>query len=177
MTKKTNFRFCIVSFLVIALMAVSCKNDTESTQPSTSGGNNFSVSLSANLSSELASQGISQDKIDIITAAGEDTYMNELWRLVGGQNSYTDLPSRYGTISIESLLLRDPDVIIEFDMNKERGITRLDITPEWTHLENLKAVKNRNIFVVGGNHTMIPGPRLVLLAEDFSEIMKLVIRN
>jgi iron complex transport system substrate-binding protein len=109
-----------------------------------------------------------------ITAAGRDTYIDELWRLVGGKNSYKDLPSRYGTINIESLLLRDPDVIIEFDMKTERGVKRLDISPEWDYLSNLKAVQAKNFFVIGGNHTMIPGPRLVMLAEDFREIMNLV---
>jgi len=109
-----------------------------------------------------------------ITAAGRDTYIDELWRLVGGKNSYSDLPTRYGTINIESLLLRDPDVIIEFDMKNEREVKRLAITPEWDYLSNLKAVQNQNIFVIGGNHTMIPGPRLVMLAEDFSQVMKLV---
>jgi ABC-type Fe3+-hydroxamate transport system substrate-binding protein len=107
-----------------------------------------------------------------ITVAGSDTYLNELWRIVGGENSYTDLPTRYGAINLESLLLRDPEVIIEFDMNRDRGIYRTDLTSEWDFLKNLKAVKNGNIFVIGGNHTFIPGPRLVLLAEDFSEIIE-----
>jgi iron complex transport system substrate-binding protein len=109
-----------------------------------------------------------------IMAAGNDTYIDELWRLVGGVNSYSDLPNRYGSINIESLLLRDPEVIIVFDMKKNKGVTRMQISPEWKYVENLSAVKNKNIFEVGGDHTMIPGPRMVLLAEDFSNIIKRV---
>jgi iron complex transport system substrate-binding protein len=112
-----------------------------------------------------------------ITAAGADTYIDELWQHVGGINSYSDLPTRYGRINLESLLLRNPDVIIEFDMKRERGVYQSEISPEWFALSDQKAVKNRNIFVIGGNHTMIPGPRLVWLAEDFAEIMEIVIRN
>jgi iron complex transport system substrate-binding protein len=110
-----------------------------------------------------------------ITVAGKNTYIDELWERVGGKNSYADLATRYGMINLESLLLRDPDVIIEFDMKKARGIYREDITPEWRYMENLKAVKNKNIFVIGGSHTMIPGPRIILLAEDFNEIVKAVV--
>jgi iron complex transport system substrate-binding protein len=112
-----------------------------------------------------------------ITAAGKDTYIDKLWELVGGENIYADLPTRYGTINLESLLLRNPDVIIQFDMKKERGVFRADITQEWLDLKNLNAVKNKNIFVIGGNHTMIPGPRLVLLAEDFNKIISTVLES
>jgi iron complex transport system substrate-binding protein len=111
-----------------------------------------------------------------IMAAGSDTYIDELWRLVGGVNSYSDLPTRYGAINIESLLLRDPEVIIVFDMKRNKGVTRMQISPEWQYVKNLSAVQNKNIFVVGGDHTMIPGPRMVLLAEDFSKIIKSVSR-
>jgi iron complex transport system substrate-binding protein len=133
-----------------------------------------SLKMTSNNKSTTAVLMIGREKGTLrnITAAGKDTYVNELWDLVGGKNSYSDLPTRYGTISLESLLLRDPNVIIEFDMKRERGVFHMEISTEWNFLENLSAVKNKNIFVVGGNHTMIPGPRLILLAEDFSKIIK-----
>jgi iron complex transport system substrate-binding protein len=109
-----------------------------------------------------------------MTAAGSGTYINELWHMAGGENSYKDLPSRYGSINTESLLLRDPEVIIEFDMNRERGIYRENPVSEWNFLKNLQAVRKGMIFVIGGDYTLIPGPRLVLLAEDFSRIIDIV---
>jgi len=109
-----------------------------------------------------------------ITVAGNDTYMDQIWRIVGGKNSYTDLPTRYGTINLESLLLRNPQVIIEFDMKRPRGVYRTNISSEWDFLNNLRVVQMENIFVIGGNHTLIPGPRLVLLAKDFSKIVDIV---
>ncbi len=112
-----------------------------------------------------------------ITVAGSNTYLDELWKIVGGENCYADLPTRYGTISLESLLLRDPEVIIEFDMKRKRGVYRSDMSSEWDFLDNIKAVKQGNVFVIGGNHTLIPGPRLVLLAKDFSKIINAVMAN
>ncbi len=112
-----------------------------------------------------------------ITVAGSNTYLDELWKILGGENSYADLPTRYGTISLESLLLRDPEVIIEFDMKRKRGVYRSEMSSEWDVLDHIKAVKQGNIFVIGGNHTLIPGPRLVLLANDFSKIINAVMAN
>jgi iron complex transport system substrate-binding protein len=109
-----------------------------------------------------------------ITVAGSDTYMDQIWKIVGGENSYADLPIRYGTINLESLLLRDPQVIIEFDMKRPRGVYRDELSSEWEFLKNLQVVQKGNIFVVGGNHTLIPGPRLVLLAQDFGRIIDMV---
>ncbi len=112
-----------------------------------------------------------------ITVAGSNTYLDELWKIVGGENCYADLPTRYGTINLESLLLRDPEVIIEFDMKRKRGVYRSDMSSEWDVLDNIKAVKQGNVFMIGGNHTLIPGPRLVLLAIDFSKIINAVMAN
>ncbi len=112
-----------------------------------------------------------------ITVAGSNTYLDELWNIVGGENIYADLSTRYGTISLESLLLRDPEVIIEFDMKRKRGVYRSDMFSEWEVLDNIKAVKQGNVFVIGGNHTLIPGPRLVLLANDFKKVINAVMAN
>jgi len=118
--------------------------------------------------------GREKETLKNITVAGSNTYIDELWSMVGGKNSYKDLPGRYSTISIESLLLRNPEVIIEFDMNKERGVYREDISSEWKFLKNLQAVQKGHVLVIGGNHTLIPGPRLVMLAEDFNKIINMI---
>ena len=109
-----------------------------------------------------------------MTVAGSGTYIDDLWHIAGGENSYKDLPGRYGTINTESLLLRDPEVIIEFDMNRESGIYRENPGSEWNFLKNLQAVRKKMIFVIGGDYTLIPGPRLVILAKDFSKIIDIV---
>ena len=115
--------------------------------------------------------GRSKGSLQNMTVAGKDTYIDEMWEMVGGKNIYSDLPTRYGSINLESLLIRDPAVIIEFDMQKERSVEKADLGPEWQLLKDTRAVKNGQVYVVGGNHTMIPGPRMTLLAEDFKKII------
>jgi ABC-type hemin transport system substrate-binding protein len=109
-----------------------------------------------------------------MTVAGSQTYIDELWRLMGGENIYRDLPTHYGAINLESLLIRNPTVIIEFNMQKEHSIEKENVGPEWQLLHGTKAIKNGYLFVIGGNHTMIPGPRLTMLARDFYEIIQQV---
>jgi iron complex transport system substrate-binding protein len=118
--------------------------------------------------------GRSKDSIHNMTAAGKDTYINELWEMVGGSNIYDDLPTRYGSINLESLLLRNPAVIIEFNMDIEHSVSKSDLGPEWNLLKNIRAVKTGQVYTIGGNHTMIPGPRMVLLGEDFRKIINRV---
>ncbi len=121
--------------------------------------------------------GRTKGSLQNMMVAGKDTYMNEIWEMVGGKNIYEDLPTRYGAINLESLLIRNPAVIIEFDMQKERSIQRVELGAEWQLLKNNQVIKNRQVYVVGGNHTMIPGPRMTQLAEDFENIIERVRKN
>lgn len=106
-----------------------------------------------------------------MTVAGPNTYLNEIWELVGGQNIFDDLPNKYAQVNLEEIIKRNPDVIIEFNMDREGGIKRADSSKEWDILKNVKAVSNKNIFEIGGNYSLIPGPRVVLLAKDFYSIL------
>jgi ABC-type Fe3+-hydroxamate transport system substrate-binding protein len=62
-------------------------------------------------------------------------------------------------------------VIIEFDMQKPHSLEKEKLGPEWQLLKNTPAVKNGQVYIVGGSHTMIPGPRVTWLARDFQRII------
>jgi iron complex transport system substrate-binding protein len=112
-----------------------------------------------------------------VTVTGSNTFIDEMWQLVGGQNIFSDLPSRYGNITLEEILRRNPDIIIEFDVDGERGVITQDPAREWEIFKNVKAIRNKNLFLIRGTHTLIPGPRMVLLAEDFSQVISLASEN
>ena len=105
-----------------------------------------------------------------MTVAGPGTYIDELWAIAGGQNCFNDLPSSYGTISLESLLYRNPQVIIFFNPDSPPGVRRGSDFETWSALHNTDAVKNRDIYIIGGGYALIPGPRLTRLAIDLSNI-------
>ena len=108
-----------------------------------------------------------------ITAAGEDTFISEVWNLAGGENLFSDLPTRYSAVNLETILTRNPQVIIEFDIDGEAGIQTIP-DPAWDQLKNVGAIKKGHVITVSGNHTMIPGPRLIVLARQFRQIVDIV---
>jgi len=107
-----------------------------------------------------------------ITVAGPNTYLNEIWELAGGINIFNDLINKYTTVNIEEIIKRNPDIIIEFKMNSPKGITNTIPGIEWQYLNSVNAVKQKNVFGIGGNYSLIPGPRVVKLVEDFDCILK-----
>ena len=107
-----------------------------------------------------------------IMAAGPQTFISEIWKISGGSNAFNDLPASYAQVNREALLERQPDLIIEFKFkqtwNAEKN--RRNIS-EWRTLQNIQAAESGNIFVITGDYSLIPGPRLYLLAKDFRRIL------
>lgn len=107
-----------------------------------------------------------------ITVSGSNTFINEMWSHVGGINTFSDLPARYNQVNLESVIARNPDVIIEFGVEGKHSVQKQRISSEWEILKDVKAVQNNNIYTISGSHTLIPGPRLVLLANDFKKVIQ-----
>jgi len=113
-----------------------------------------------------------------ITAAGPGTFIDTVWNYCGGENLFSDLPAFYSRVSREAVLDRQPDLIIEFKF-KETWNSRKNQANivQWQEFENLKAAAAGNIFVITGDYSLIPGPRLYLLARDFYRIFDTYIKN
>jgi iron complex transport system substrate-binding protein len=112
-----------------------------------------------------------------VTVTGSGTFIDEMWQLVGGKNIFSDLPSRYGNITLEEIFRRNPDIIIEFDIEGAHDVIKQEPAREWDIFKNIKAIRNKNLFLIRGTHTLIPGPRMVLLAEDFCQVLILANEN
>jgi len=105
------------------------------------------------------------------TVAGPNTFIDEMLSAAGGANIYRDLGMRYGTVNIESMLTRQPEVIIDLRMEDKHQIQRLRIDDTWSVLNRTPAVRQGNIFSICGSHTLIPGPRMLWLARDFQAVL------
>lgn len=100
-----------------------------------------------------------------IYSCGEGTYFNEILTNLGYQNVISS-SLVYPHLTAETVLRENPDVIIDLvaEMN-ELNITEKDLKSHWSHLSDVNAVKNGNIFVIGGRFVTIPSSRLYKLAE------------
>ncbi len=113
----------------------------------------------------MGSQGI-----DSVCCVGRTPFHNELVELAGGTNA-CELDQPYPRIGPEGLLRMDPDIIIDLmdshatpeDLEKART--------EWLGNGRLKAVQTGRIHVLAGDYTVVPGPRFILLLEQFAGII------
>jgi len=107
-----------------------------------------------------------------IGISGPGAFINELWEITGGKNAFPDMAASYTQINREDLLTVDPDIIIEFKPNKNWSLEQDESNIlEWKSIQ-LSAVKNNHIFVIPGNDFLIPGPRMYLLAKEYSKIIQ-----
>jgi iron complex transport system substrate-binding protein len=93
-----------------------------------------------------------------LIVVGNNTFLNELLEVAGGENLASNLPSSYPTYSREALAAEDPDIIIVMsDIVNDTG-TLTELFPEW---EQLTARRRDMIALVDADLVSRPGPRAV----------------
>lgn len=114
-----------------------------------------------------AGRSLGSGRLEEVYAAGKNMWYDQLITWAGGVNAFEDETVQFPSLSGEGLLWMDPDVIIEMAPNLDDGtVTREGIIEEWRTLSDLKAVRDKRVYVLGGDHVTIPGPRFVLVLED-----------
>lgn len=96
--------------------------------------------------------------------AGENTFMNEIAQMLGLRNAFEDVEG-WAQISEEQVLERDPDYIVTVTMYFGEGPEPQDEIASRSGWQELKAVKNKQVFVASSDEITRPGPRLVKAAE------------
>ncbi|MAC33099.1 MAG: cobalamin-binding protein [Haliea sp.] len=79
----------------------------------------------------------------ILTLNGEHL-ISDVIRLCGGRNSFTDAIALVPKISLESILLRDPDVIVASGMGEEHP----EWVDDWRRFPSLRAVQNQQLYFI-----------------------------
>lgn len=99
---------------------------------------------------------------------GPNTFLTQLIRMAGGQSVGEALQSDYAQISLEELLIQDPDMIILGDSNY--GMTAEQVTAR-TGWDGLSAVKDQAIYPFNDDLVSRPGPRLVDGLEELARLL------
>ncbi|HOX92166.1 MAG TPA: helical backbone metal receptor, partial [Spirochaetales bacterium] len=98
-----------------------------------------------------------------LMTAGPGTFIGQVIKAAGGRNVFADLTEDWPMVSFEALVLRKPDIIIASNTHAEAlSAQKLAARPGWA---NLKAVKERRIFLLDGDVLSRPGPRFVEAVE------------
>jgi iron complex transport system substrate-binding protein len=109
------------------------------------------------------------DQVSKILTSGQGTFIDEMIRIAGGTNVFGHLEMDYPEVSAESILVLQPQVIIE--IMPERALTaqeREAMIDQWAVVGPLPAVQRRSVhFLTRDNaeNALIPSPRYVEVIE------------
>ena len=99
---------------------------------------------------------------DPLQTLNGDHLISQIIELCGGKNIFSDTKSLAPKISLESVLLRNPEVIVASGMDHARP-QWLD---EWLTYPSVQAVKNNAMFFVDPDHILRPTARVVMGANS-----------
>lgn len=89
-----------------------------------------------------------------LMTAGPGSFIDELVTLAGGRNLAHDAPNPWPTYSVETVLARDPEVIVLTNRYRDQVLAR----PAW---QEVRAIQTGQVYEVEPDWLTITGPRLV----------------
>ncbi|MBI3490862.1 MAG: ABC transporter substrate-binding protein [Acidobacteria bacterium] len=96
-----------------------------------------------------------------VYVAGGQGFLNELVEIAGGENVFGDIARPAAEVSIETILTRRPEAIVELWPNRSLDqTTRASEIALWNALPVLPAVRSHRVFEITDDRLAIPGPRL-----------------
>jgi iron complex transport system substrate-binding protein len=104
-------------------------------------------------------------------ASGGVGFMHDILGIAGGINVFADVSRESVQPSVETILARAPDVILEV---RPTGLSREQIPAErrvWEALPSIPAVRKGRIHIVTDDYLVTPGPRMAQAAEAIARII------
>lgn len=113
----------------------------------------------------------SQD-MSMLNTVGQQSFISEIVELAGGTNIYNDVDRAYFEASKEDIVLRAPEVIIEFRPGEHMsGQQRQQLFNDWRRFESLPAVERAAVHFIFESHALRPGPRIVEIARHIAGLL------
>ena len=107
-----------------------------------------------------------------IDASGGYGFLHDLLELAGGSDVLSDLKQQSVQLGTEAILARAPDIIIELHYGAALAAEKLASERRvWNALPSVPAVKNNRVHLLVGDEFVVPGPRIVIAAERFAQVL------
>jgi iron complex transport system substrate-binding protein len=101
---------------------------------------------------------------DPLMTAGPGSFIGEALRLAGMQNIFEDATANYPKVSDEVVVSRNPDVIFSPSTHASRvSLEKMLQRQGW---DEVTAIKQKQVFIVNGDHISRCGPRLLDAIEE-----------
>ena len=110
--------------------------------------------------------GRASGRLDGLVVVGRASYLNDVIRIAGGENIFRDAAAAYPQVSMEEVLARNPEVILDMGEMSDEGTVsereQRETVALWTRrLPSLDAVEHHRVFPIVSEMYVIPGPRVV----------------
>jgi iron complex transport system substrate-binding protein len=119
--------------------------------------------------------GRSQGRLDGLVVTGKASYLNEVIKTAGGENIFHDAVAPYPTVSLEEVMARNPQVILDMgDMSDTVGVTdqhKREVVALWDRVSTVDAVKQHRVFAIASDIYVVPGPRAVDAARAIFDML------
>jgi len=106
-----------------------------------------------------------------VFASGGVGFLHDMLEVAGGVNVFADLQREAVQPSVETLLARAPEVVLEIRAAGLAPGGAADARDVWAALASIPAVRNGRIYVLRGAHLVVPGPRVVEATEAFARAL------
>jgi iron complex transport system substrate-binding protein len=113
--------------------------------------------------------GHSPGKLSGFFVSGKHTYLSELLEIAGATNVFDDAKQLYPQVSMEEILARDPDVIVE--MVEDTPGKKADALRLWNNEPHLRAVRTHRVFEVPSDLFVVPSPRVTEAAHYLAHVL------
>jgi len=108
---------------------------------------------------------------DPLMTVGSDTRIHELIELAGGINIAQDLGEGYPTISLEAVIIANPQVIVAGTGHGEGAVLPYQFALTEERLRDVDARVNGRVYKINTDLVGRPGPRIVDGLERFAEFI------
>lgn len=98
---------------------------------------------------------------------GNTSFINDIIATAGGKNIFDDLSDAYPMVSEETIIARQPEVIL-IPASNWLTADALKARAGW---ESIPAVKNNKVYVIDDNIYSRPGPRIATAISELSVIL------
>ena len=109
------------------------------------------------------------NRLEGLIAGAAHSYFSDLIDIAGGTDIFADSASPYPRVSLEEILSRNPDVILQLtgeEKEKQDEVFRL-----WSEHRSIRAVANGRVYAIPPGPFLIPGPRAAEAAESLVQML------
>ena len=109
------------------------------------------------------------NRLEGLIAGAAGSYFSDLIDIAGGTDIFSDSVSPYPKISLEEILSRNPDVILE--LSGENKENQQEVARLWKEHPSLRAVANGRVYPIPPGPFLIPGPRAIEAVRTLAHLL------